>query len=63
MGVSMCGHLIDTGFAVTVYNRTRKRAEPLLAKGANWADTPQGRGRSLGRDLHDRRLSRATCAR
>ena len=41
MGQSMCGHLIDRGFAVTVYNRTRKCAEPPLAKGAKWGDTPQ----------------------
>ena len=43
MGVSMCGHLIDKGFAMTVYNRSRSaRAETLLAKGARWADTPKG---------------------
>ena len=31
MGQSMCGHLIDAGFAATVYNRTRQKAEKLLA--------------------------------
>lgn len=42
MGVSMCGHLIDKGFAMTIYNRSRgARAETLLAKGARWADTPK----------------------
>jgi len=41
MGSSMCGHLLAAGFSVTVYNRTRGRTEPLLAKGAKWADTPQ----------------------
>jgi 3-hydroxyisobutyrate dehydrogenase len=42
MGVSMCGHLIDKGFAMTIYNRSRgARAEALLAKGARWADTPK----------------------
>ncbi len=40
MGVSMCGHVLDAGYAVTVHNRTRSRAEPLLEKGATWADTP-----------------------
>ena len=40
MGASMCGHLLAKGFEVTVYNRTRARAEPLLAKGAHWADSP-----------------------
>jgi 3-hydroxyisobutyrate dehydrogenase len=37
----MCGHLIDKGFSVTVHNRTRSRAEGLMAKGARWADTPK----------------------
>ena len=41
MGSSMCGHLIDKGFAMTVYNRTRSRTDPLLAKGARWADSPK----------------------
>ncbi|HEX7449163.1 MAG TPA: NAD(P)-dependent oxidoreductase [Pirellulales bacterium] len=41
MGTSMCGHLMAKGFSVTVYNRTRSRAEGLLAKGAHWADSPQ----------------------
>jgi 3-hydroxyisobutyrate dehydrogenase len=41
MGASMCGHLIDKGFSATVYNRTQSKAEPLLAKGAAWADSPK----------------------
>jgi 3-hydroxyisobutyrate dehydrogenase len=40
MGASMCGHLIGAGFSVTVHNRTREKAESLLAKGAQWADSP-----------------------
>jgi 3-hydroxyisobutyrate dehydrogenase len=40
MGASMCGHLIDAGYPTTVYSRTRERAQPLLDKGATWADTP-----------------------
>jgi 3-hydroxyisobutyrate dehydrogenase len=40
MGTSMCGHLLAAGYAVTVFNRTRGRAEPLLARGAAWAETP-----------------------
>lgn len=40
MGSSMCGHLIDAGHGATVYSRTRERAQPLLDKGAAWADTP-----------------------
>jgi 3-hydroxyisobutyrate dehydrogenase len=41
MGASMCGHLLAKGFAVTVYSRTRTRAEPLVVKGARWANTPR----------------------
>ena len=41
MGASMCGHLVAKGHAVTVYTRTRKKAEPLLASGATWADSPR----------------------
>ncbi len=40
MGTSMCGHLIDAGYPTKVYSRTRERAEPLLEKGAAWAETP-----------------------
>jgi 3-hydroxyisobutyrate dehydrogenase len=41
MGTSMCGHLLDAGFAATVHTRTRKTAEPLVSRGAVWADTPR----------------------
>jgi 3-hydroxyisobutyrate dehydrogenase len=41
MGRSMCGHLIDEGFPATVFTRTRSTADPLLAKGATWADSPK----------------------
>ena len=40
MGASMCGHLIAAGYPVTVYNRSRDKAQALLEKGAVWADTP-----------------------
>ncbi len=42
MGHSMCGHLMSKGFAVTVYNRSRNKAQPLLERGASWADSPKG---------------------
>ncbi len=41
MGASMCGHLIEAGYATTVFSRTRAKAEPLLARGAKWADSPR----------------------
>lgn len=41
MGSSMCGHLLGAGFSVTVYNRTREKAERLLERGALWATSPK----------------------
>jgi 3-hydroxyisobutyrate dehydrogenase len=40
MGQSMCRHIIEKGYAVTVFNRTRAKAKPLLDTGAVWAETP-----------------------
>ena len=41
MGASMCGHLLDAGHDVTLYTRTRAKAQPLLDRGAHWAATPR----------------------
>ena len=41
MGLPMARNLRRAGFPVTAYNRTRKRAEPLLADGAALADSPR----------------------
>lgn len=41
MGRSMCGHLIDQGFGATVYTRTKSTADSVVAKGAEWADSPR----------------------
>ena len=40
MGASMCGHLLDAGFDVTLTSRTRTKAERLVGRGAVWADSP-----------------------
>ena len=40
MGRSMCGHLLAAGSPVTVFSRTRAKADPLVAEGAAWADSP-----------------------
>jgi 3-hydroxyisobutyrate dehydrogenase len=40
MGSSMCGHLLTAGFLVTVHSRTRSKAQPLLNRGAQWAESP-----------------------
>ncbi|HEY3289425.1 MAG TPA: NAD(P)-dependent oxidoreductase [Anaerolineae bacterium] len=41
MGSGIASNLLKTGHAVTVYNRTKQRADGLLAAGAQWADTPR----------------------
>ena len=40
MGRSMAGNLIKAGFSLVVNNRTKKSAAPVVAAGAQWADTP-----------------------
>ena len=40
MGASMCAHIVDAGYRVTVHTRTRASAQPLLTRGAAWADSP-----------------------
>ena len=37
----MCGHLLKAGFRVTVHSRTRSKAQPLLDRGAQWAENPR----------------------
>ncbi len=41
MGSGMAANWLDKGFAVTVWNRTRAKADPLVAKGARIAATPR----------------------
>lgn len=40
MGSSMCNHLINEGYDVYLYNRTRSKADPLVELGASWCDSP-----------------------
>ncbi len=40
MGEPMCAHLLAADYPVTVFNRTRSRAEELLRRGAAWAGSP-----------------------
>ena len=46
MGVVLAGRLLEQGCDLTVYNRTRAKAEPLAERGARIVDRPQ--------DLSDR---------
>jgi 3-hydroxyisobutyrate dehydrogenase-like beta-hydroxyacid dehydrogenase len=41
MGQSIVRRLLAAGHQVTVWNRTREKAESLLAEGARWAETPR----------------------
>ncbi len=40
MGKSMAGHILRAGYPLVVYNRTKKKADELVARGAKWADSP-----------------------
>ncbi|WP_338652739.1 NAD(P)-dependent oxidoreductase [Lysinibacillus sp. Y5S-8] len=40
MGASIIKHLIKNGHEVTVFTRTKEKAEPLVALGASWASSP-----------------------
>ena len=40
MGAHMARHLMDGGYELHVYNRTREKADELVAHGAHWHDTP-----------------------
>lgn len=40
MGGAMCGHLLTAGYGVTVHSRTRAKAQPLIDRGAHWAESP-----------------------
>ncbi|NNK96667.1 MAG: NAD(P)-binding domain-containing protein, partial [Desulfobacterales bacterium] len=40
MGKSMALNLLDGGYTMKIYTRTRVKAEELLSKGALWQDSP-----------------------
>jgi len=40
MGASMCGHLLERGYGVNVFNRTADRAQALVERGARWCADP-----------------------
>ena len=55
MGSSMCGHLMARGFSVTVYNRTRQKAEALLGR-CRLGGYTAGGGRTQRRGVLHRRF-------
>jgi 3-hydroxyisobutyrate dehydrogenase len=40
MGHGMAGRYIDAGFTVSVWNRSKAKADDLIARGARWAASP-----------------------
>lgn len=36
MGLSMCKHLLNANYSLSVYTRTAAKAQPLLELGATW---------------------------
>ena len=40
LGSALCERLLGAGFDVAAWNRSRDKAEPLLARGARWSDNP-----------------------
>ena len=41
MGHGMAGRYIEAGFAVSVWNRSKAKAEDLIGRGARWATSPE----------------------
>lgn len=46
MGAPMASHLLRAGYRLTVHNRTRAKADALVAAGATWADSPADAARA-----------------
>jgi 3-hydroxyisobutyrate dehydrogenase-like beta-hydroxyacid dehydrogenase len=40
MGAAITERLLNGGYAVAIFNRTREKAEPLIQQGARWSDNP-----------------------
>lgn len=45
MGGPMAGHLLSAGNSLVIHTRTKSKAEPLLARGARWAESPANAAR------------------
>src|ERR1700759_2600783 len=41
MGHGMAGRYLDAGFAVSVWNCSKAKADDLIARGARWATSPE----------------------
>ncbi len=41
MGKSMCAHILNAGYKISVYNRTKEKANELIDMGAIWCSNPR----------------------
>ena len=41
MGTSMCGHLLEKGYEIVLFTRTKAKAQGLIDRGARWAECPK----------------------
>ena len=41
MGAGIAGRLLDAGYDLVGWNRTKEKAEPLIGAGMGWAETPR----------------------
>ena len=41
MGSPMCGHVLAAGYRVTLHSRTKSKTQPLVDRGATWAESPR----------------------
>jgi 3-hydroxyisobutyrate dehydrogenase-like beta-hydroxyacid dehydrogenase len=48
MGRPIAANVLAAGFPIVVWNRTREKADDLVARGAAWADTPRALAQSAG---------------
>lgn len=40
MGAPIAGHILDAGYELAVYSRTKAKTDALVARGARWAQSP-----------------------
>ncbi len=47
MGNSMASHILAAGYPVSVYTRTKQKADSLVEKGAEWKSSVNWRSRLM----------------
>lgn len=56
MGTALTERLLEHGYRVAVWNRTREKAAPWLARGATWSDNPLAQCRRVIISLYNREI-------